>query len=137
MLASKHILIPYFSCIPKLINGVYFKITWLMTNQSQMHYFFNIFLLYSKTWFSKNWVYNSDDQASIYQNCKFHEPSARDLFCLFVCLGFLVPLEIFSLMWRRQHDRRRAGNFDLFTLMTKVFCGWDSNTPQSACSRTL
>ena len=85
----------------------------------------------------KNWVYSSDDQASIYQNWKFHEPSARDLFCLFVCLGFFVPLEIFSLIWRRQHDRRRAGSFDLFTFTTKVFCGWDSNTPPSACRRTL
>ena len=26
-------------------------------------------------------------------------------FCLFVCLGFIVPLENFSLIWRRHHYR--------------------------------
>ena len=34
--------------------------------------------------------------------------------CLFVCLfGVAVPLENFSLIWRRHHYRRRAANFDL------------------------
>ena len=32
---------------------------------------------------------------------------------VFVCLGFFVPLENFSLVWRRQHYQRRAANFDL------------------------
>ena len=31
---------------------------------------------------------------------------------LFVCLGFIVPLEIFSLIWRRHHYRWRAANLD-------------------------
>ena len=32
--------------------------------------------------------------------------------CLFVCLGFIVILENFSLIRRRHHDRWRAANFD-------------------------
>ena len=33
--------------------------------------------------------------------------------CLFVCLlEFIVPLENFSLIWRRHHCRWRAANFD-------------------------
>ena len=36
------------------------------------------------------------------------------LFCLFVCLfEFIVPLANFSLIWRRNHWRWRAANFDL------------------------
>ena len=31
----------------------------------------------------------------------------------FVCLWFIVPLENFSLIWRRHHYRWRAANFDL------------------------
>ena len=39
--------------------------------------------------------------------------------CLLVCLGFFVPLENFSLIWRRHHYRWRTVNFDLCsTLMT-------------------
>ena len=34
-------------------------------------------------------------------------------FCLFVCLGFFVPLENFSLIWRRHHYRWRVANFGL------------------------
>ena len=36
------------------------------------------------------------------------------LICLFVCfcLGFIVPLENFSLIWRGHHCRWRAANFD-------------------------
>ena len=30
---------------------------------------------------------------------------------LFVCFGFIVPLENFSLIWRRHHDQWRAANF--------------------------
>ena len=35
------------------------------------------------------------------------------VFVLFVCLEFIVPLENFSLIWRRLHCRWRAANFDL------------------------
>ena len=35
------------------------------------------------------------------------------LFCLFACLEFIVPLENFSLIWKRQHCRWRAAHFDL------------------------
>ena len=28
-------------------------------------------------------------------------------------MGFIVPLQNFSHMWRRHYDRRRAANFDL------------------------
>ena len=34
-------------------------------------------------------------------------------FCLFVWFEFFVPLEIFSPIWRRPHNRLRAANFDL------------------------
>ena len=37
------------------------------------------------------------------------------LFCLFVCLELIVPLENFSLIWRRHHYRRRAANFYLWS----------------------
>ena len=40
-------------------------------------------------------------------------------FCLFVWLEFFeffVPVEIFSLIWRRPHYRLRAANFDLWHL---------------------
>ena len=39
----------------------------------------------------------------------------KSKFCgwLFVCLGFIVPLENFSLIWRRHHCWWRAANFDL------------------------
>ena len=32
-------------------------------------------------------------------------PSFSLLVCLFVCLGFIVPLENFSLIWRRHNYR--------------------------------
>ena len=35
------------------------------------------------------------------------------IFSLFVCLGFFVPLKKCSLIWRRRHYRWRAANFDL------------------------
>ena len=37
----------------------------------------------------------------------------RAFVCLFVCLGVIVPLEIFSLIWRHYHCWWRAANFDL------------------------
>ena len=30
---------------------------------------------------------------------------SKNIFCLFVCLQFFVPLEIFSLIWRRHNCR--------------------------------
>ena len=35
-------------------------------------------------------------------------------FCLFVCLECIIPLESFSLIWRRHNCRWRAANFDLY-----------------------
>ena len=35
------------------------------------------------------------------------------MFSMFVWLWFIVPLENFSLIWRRRHYRWRAANFDL------------------------
>ena len=32
---------------------------------------------------------------------------------IIVCLGFFIPLENFSLIWRRYHYRWRAANFDV------------------------
>ena len=39
---------------------------------------------------------------------------------LFVCLGFFVPLENFSLIWRHQHCRWSAANFDLGTALIAI-----------------
>ena len=38
--------------------------------------------------------------------------------CLFVCLGFFVPLDNFSLIRRRHHQPWRAAKFDPCALMT-------------------
>ena len=37
-----------------------------------------------------------------------------------VYLGFFVPLEIFSLIWRRHHCRWRAANFDLISALKAI-----------------
>ena len=39
---------------------------------------------------------------------------------LFVCLGFFVPLEHFSLIWRHLHYRWKAANFDLCSASVSV-----------------
>ena len=39
---------------------------------------------------------------------------------LFACLGFIVPLENFSLIWRRHHYRWRAANFDLCSALMAI-----------------
>ena len=44
--------------------------------------------------------------------------------CLFVCLGFIVPLENFSLIWRRHW--RRAANFDLCSALMVIEKGFFS-----------
>ena len=41
-------------------------------------------------------------------------------YCLFVCLEFLVPLENFSLVWRRHHCQWRAANFDLCSALMAI-----------------
>ena len=40
--------------------------------------------------------------------------------CLFVCLEFFVPLENFSLICRRHHDRWMAANFDLCSALMAI-----------------
>ena len=35
-----------------------------------------------------------------------------EVFFVFICLGFFVPLENFSLIWRLHHYRLRTANFD-------------------------
>ena len=48
-------------------------------------------------------------------------------YLLFLCLGFFVPLENFSLIWRRHHDLWRAANFNLCSaLMAIVLWGFFS-----------
>ena len=45
----------------------------------------------------------------------------QDMICLFVCLGFIIPLENFTLIRRRHHYLWRAANSDLiFTKPTYV-----------------
>ena len=40
--------------------------------------------------------------------------------CFFVCLELIVPLENFSLIWRRHHCRWRAANFDLCSALMAI-----------------
>ena len=40
--------------------------------------------------------------------------------CLFVCLELIVPLENFSLKWRRHHYRWMAANFDLCSALMAI-----------------
>ena len=42
------------------------------------------------------------------------------ILCLFVCLGFIVPLQNFSLIWRRHHYWWRAANFDLCSALMAI-----------------
>ena len=64
------------------------------------------------------------------------------LFC-FVLLGFfLVPLENFSLIWRRHRDAytccRTFGTASVTTCLTTSDCrGWDSNIQPSACEANV
>ena len=37
-----------------------------------------------------------------------------------VCLGYFVPLENFSFIWRRHHCRLRAGNYYLWLAFTAI-----------------
>ena len=40
--------------------------------------------------------------------------------CSFVCMGFIVPLQNFSLIWRRHYYRWRAENFDLWSALMAI-----------------
>ena len=40
--------------------------------------------------------------------------------CLFVYMGFFLPLENFSLIWRRHHYRWRATNFELSSTLMAI-----------------
>ena len=44
----------------------------------------------------------------------------KDIWIFFVCLEFIVPLEIFSLIWRRHHCRWRAAHFDLCSALMAI-----------------
>ena len=55
------------------------------------------------TWMPNKWLH--------YIKQKFNS-----WFLLLVCLGFFVPLENFSLVWRRHHYRWMAANFDLYSV---------------------
>ena len=39
---------------------------------------------------------------------------------MFVCLGFFIPLEDFSLIWRRHHYRWKAADFDICSALMAV-----------------
>ena len=55
------------------------------------------------------------DQIQIVEHFLFY-----NLFCLFVCLVFIVPLENSSLMWRRHHYWWRFANFDLCSALLVI-----------------
>ena len=42
------------------------------------------------------------------------------MICLFVCVEFIVPLENFSLIWRRHHCRWRATYFGLCSALMAI-----------------
>ena len=42
------------------------------------------------------------------------------MFVCFLCLGFIVPLENCSHIWRRHHYRWRAANFDLCSVLMSI-----------------
>ena len=44
----------------------------------------------------------------------------HDTFCLLFCLEFFIPLENFSLIWRRHHCRWKAANFDLCSALIAI-----------------
>ena len=46
--------------------------------------------------------------------------NAIKLYCIYVCLEFIVPLENFSLIWRRHHCRWKARNFDLYSAFMAI-----------------
>ena len=49
---------------------------------------------------------------------KYHKNS--NIICLFVYLGFFVPLENFSLIWRRHHCYWKAENFYLCSALMAI-----------------
>ena len=57
--------------------------------------------------------------------CPSNLPNVRTLYiclfvCLFVCLWLFVPLENFSLIYRRHHYRWRAANFQLCSALMAI-----------------
>ena len=62
------------------------------------------------------WMNNWHDQGSLTQ---INIPSNHDMI---VCLGFDIPLEKFSLVWRRHHYmyQWRASNFDLYSALMTI-----------------
>ena len=59
---------------------------------------------------------------------RFFLKFSSDMF-FFVCLEFIVPLENFSLIWRRHHCRWRAANFDLCSALTTIEQWGSFNVP--------
>ena len=55
-----------------------------------------------------------------YQTVELHASPHTCLFVCFVCLGFIVPLENFSVIWRRSQYRWRAANFDLCSALIAI-----------------
>ena len=77
-------------------------------------------------------VYNNE-QERLYENFKFHHPRPGFRGCsadvaslvihtlysvFFVCLGFIVPFEKFSLIWRSHHFQWRAAKFYLCSALS-------------------
>ena len=65
--------------------------------------------------FSRDWY-----AINRYIGFRRHESLYYLIFCLFVSLGFIVPLENFSLIRRRHHCRWRAANFDLCSALMAI-----------------
>ena len=52
-----------------------------------------------------------------------------------ICLGFFVPLENFSLVWRRQHCRWRGSNFDICSAVMATEQRGFFSVPHLLCHR--
>ena len=50
----------------------------------------------------------------------FGEVRLKSKYVLFVCFRIIVPLENFSLIWRRHHYRWRTASFDLFSVLMTI-----------------
>ena len=58
-------------------------------------------------------------EKNLFQRCRENtKKSARHY--LFVCLKFFIPLENFSLIWRRHHSRWKAAKFDLCSALIAI-----------------
>ena len=69
-----------------------------------------------------SWPMSSEDSLTCHTYCDTDQPFLMKNvhICLFLCLGFCVSLKNFSLIWRCQHCRWRAVNFNLCSAIMAI-----------------